>query len=350
MFNFKNLAAGMLLVVFALIVSACGPAAAPAQPTAASQPTMAPAEATTAPAEPTAAPAGATEAPAAGLAGQIAVDGSSTVFPITEAVAEEFGKAQPSVRVTVGVSGTGGGFQKFCSDIAADRTAVQNASRAISEEEMAQCAANGIEYTEFLVGLDGLTVVVNPANEFASCLTTAELKTIWDTGSTVNNWNQVRADFPDQALTLYGPGTDSGTFDFFTEEINGEAGQSRADFTASEDDNTLVQGVSGDANALGYFGLAYYLENMDSLKAVEVDGGEGCIAPSAEAVANGTYTPLSRPLYIYVSNAELGRPEVFDFVAYYLSNAGTLVPEVGYVTVGDEAYAADLLTLAGLKK
>lgn len=345
MSNKKSFIAVLLMALVLVIAVACAPAPAPAQPT------PAPAEPTAAPAEPTsnsAAPS--VELAAANtLSGSVAVDGSSTVFPITEAVAEEYGKIQKDVKTTVGIKGTGGGFKVFCSANPAERTAIQNASRAIKADEAELCKAAGIEFTEFLIGLDGLTVVVNPANEFATCLTKEELKAIWDTGSTINNWNQVRADFPDQPLTLYGPGTDSGTFDFFTEFINGKAKQSRADFTASEDDNTLVQGVAGDENALGYFGYAYYLENADKLKELEVDGGNGCVAPKFETIADGTYAPLSRPLYIYVNNADLKRPEVFDFTAFYLSNAKELVDEVGYVNVADEVYATGLSTLSGLK-
>jgi phosphate transport system substrate-binding protein len=319
------------LLTLALFIVACGGSATPTQMTTAPQPTSA------GPAAP-------------GLAGTISIDGSSTVFPITEAVAEEFGKLQPDVKVTVGIKGTGGGFQAFCSANAAERTDIQDASRAISASEIEACKTAGVEYVELLVGLDGLTVVVNPSNEFATCLTTAELKKIWDTGSTLKNWNEVNSSFPSQELTLYGPGTDSGTFDFFTEEINGEPGQSRSDYTASEDDNTLVQGVAGDQNALGYFGLAYYLENQDKLKSVQVDRGEGCIAPTFETVANGTYSPLSRPLYIYVNIASLAKPEVFEFVAFYLANAKELVDEVGYVNVADEVYAAGLKQIAEMKK
>lgn len=298
--------------------------------------------------------AGTTHTPAAtntnNLAGQIAIDGSSTVYPITEAVAEEFGKGQPNVKVAVGIKGTGGGFKVFCSENAAERTDVQNASRKIKADEAELCKKAGVEFTEFQIGLDGLTLVVNPENEFSSCLTKDQLKKIWDMGSTVNNWNQVDPSFPSEALTLYGPGTDSGTFDFFTEVINGKAKQSRTDFTASEDDNTLVQGVAGDKDALGYFGLAYYLENQDKLKAVKIDGGNGCVAPSIETVADGTYTPLSRPLLIYVNHQALNRPEVFAFISFYLSHAQELVEEVGYVNVSDNEYAAGLEKLNEIVK
>ncbi|MBI5292432.1 MAG: PstS family phosphate ABC transporter substrate-binding protein [Chloroflexi bacterium] len=305
------------LAVAAVFLAACGGAAPAPQPIAQTQ-----------------------------LSGDIAIDGSSTVYPITEAVAEEFGKTRPDVRITVGIAGTGGGFKKFCNG----ETDISDASRAIKDSEKEACAAAGIEYEEFQVGLDGLTVVVNPANTFAACLTIAQLKTIWDTGSTVTNWNQVDPAFPDQPLTLYGPGTDSGTFDFFTEVVNGKAKQSRADFTASEDDNVLVQGVSGDANALGYFGLAYYIENQDKLTAVQIDGGKGCVAPSFDTVNQGVYAPLSRPLYVYVKKASLERPEVVEFVNYYISAASQLVDEVGYVAVPQDVYDAAVAKLAAYLK
>lgn len=288
-----------------------------------------------------------TESPAAGgetaassdLSGSILVDGSSTVFPVSEAMAEEFMKANSGVNVTVGTSGTGGGFEKFCNG----ETVVSNASRAIREEEIQKCAEAGIEYVEVPVATDALTVVVNPDNDWAQCLTIDELKTMWEPAAQgqVTNWNQVRSDFPDAPLVLYGPGTDSGTFDYFTDEINGEEGASRGDFTASEDDNVLVQGVAGDVNALGYFGYAYYVENQDSLKAVEIDGGSGCVAPNEEGVLNGTYAPLSRLLFIYVSkNAIAERPEVKAFIDFYTDPANKeLVAETGYVPLTDDKYA-----------
>lgn len=340
-FKKSGLKLGML-VLTGLVAMACAPAAPTQVP--APQPTI------SAPVQPTIVVQPTTASAAPGLSGQIMIDGSSTVFPITEAVAEEFGKAQPGVKVTVGIKGTGGGFKVFCSENAAERTAIQDASRAIKSEEADLCKKAGIEYTEFLIGLDGLTVVVNHDNTFAACLTKDQLKKIWDAGSTVKNWNQVNPAFPDQSLTLYGPGTDSGTFDFFTEVINGKAKQSRADYTASEDDNTLVQGVSGDKDAMGYFGLAYYLENQDKLKAVAIDGGKGCVAPKFETVADGTYAPLSRPLYIYVNNTELQRAEVSEFVSFYLTNAKALVDEVGYVNVSDDVYASGLKKLGELSK
>jgi phosphate transport system substrate-binding protein len=287
-----------------------------------------------------------TEAPAAALSGDIIADGSSTVFPITEAMAEEFGNQNPDVRVSVGESGTGGGFKKFCNN----ETDISDASRPIKDSEKELCSAAGVDYVEFKIGLDGITVVVNPANEFAACLTTDQLKALWNKDSTISNWNQVDPSFPDQPITLYGPGTDSGTFDFFTEAINGTAKDSRADYTASEDDNVLVQGIAGDPNALGYFGLAYFVENQDKLKEVAVNaGGAGCVAPSYETVADGTYTPLSRPLFIYVKKSALARPEVFEFVKFYIQNAPEIVKEIGYINVDQSVYDADLQTLEGMK-
>ena len=315
------------LTLLALALSACGAPAATQAPVA------------TQPAQPTA-------APKSELSGDIAIDGSSTVYPITEAIAEEFGAVHPSVKVAVGISGTGGGFKKFCNG----ETDISNASRAIKASEKEACAKNNIEFTEFLVGLDGLTVVVNPKNTFAQCLTVAQLKAIWDADSVVKNWKDVDPSFPDQPLTLYGPGTDSGTFDFFTEIINGEAKRSRADFTASEDDNVLVQGIEGDANALGYFGLAYYIENKDKLRAVQIDGGKGCVEPNFDTVNQGAYAPLSRPLYIYAKNSALSRPEVFEFARFFIDNAQMIVDEVGYVAVPQARYDEGKAALAKFAK
>jgi phosphate transport system substrate-binding protein len=278
---------------------------------------------------------GGTDAPS--LSGSINGDGSSTVFPITEAVAEEFGKIH-DVNVTVGISGTGGGFEKFC----AGETDFSNASRSIEEDEIATCEGNAIEYVEFEVAYDGLSNVVNPNNDFVDCLTVAELNAIWGPDSTVDNWSQVRDGFPDQALTLYGAGTDSGTFDYFTNEINGEEGASRADYTASEDDNVIVQGVAGDENALGYFGFAYYVENDDKLKVLGVDNGEGCVEPTQETIESGEYAPLSRPLYVYVSTEALARPEVAEFMRFFLTEGPALAVEVGYVASPQESYDAGL--------
>ena len=272
------------------------------------------------------------------LSGTVEIDGSSTVFPISEAVAEEFNKVHPNVRVNVGVSGTGGGFKRFT----VGETDISDASRAIKDSEHDAAVANGIEYHELRVGTDGLSVMVSTQNDFLDCLTVGELKMIWDTGSEVNNWNQVRSGFPDRPLRLYGPDTDSGTFDFFTEEINGEAQVSRADYTASADDNVLVQGISGDRNALGYFGYAYYAENTDKLKLVAVDDGEGCVTPTPDTILSGEYKPLTRPLFIYVNKKSLERPEVRAFVEFYMEHGEELTREVGYVPVAASAYTDNL--------
>jgi phosphate transport system substrate-binding protein len=270
-----------------------------------------------------------------GASGSIQADGSSTVFPITEAVAEEFmAETGGNVRVSVGMSGTGGGFKRFC----AGETDISNASRAIKESELEQCRAAGIEPVELPVATDGLAVVVNPANNFVQCLTVDELKKIWQPGSTVKNWADVRPGFPDRPLKLYGPGTNSGTFDYFTEAVMGKEDASRADYTASEDDNVLVQGVSGDPNALGYFGYAYVAENQGKLKTVGIDAGQGCVQPTPQTVETGQYRPLSRPIFIYVKKASLQRPEVREFVDFYLQNAPELVPETGYIPLGQAGY------------
>jgi phosphate transport system substrate-binding protein len=276
--------------------------------------------------------------PLAELSGDIAIDGSSTVFPITEAVAEEFGLlTDGNVRVTVGVSGTGGGFEKFCNG----ETLISDASRPIKSSEIELCQQAGVDFIEIPVAIDGLTVMVNPENDFVECMTVEELNTIWapEAEGRVNNWNQVRPDWPDQPLRLYGAGVDSGTFDYFTEVINGEAQASRGDFTASEDDNVLVQGIAGDRNSLGFFGYAYYVGNQDQLKAVAIDGGSGCVTPTDETINNGTYTPLSRPLFIYVRKDAAEQPHVRELVNYYLSQEGRqLVSEVGYIPFPDEVY------------
>ena len=284
-------------------------------------------------------------APGTELSGTIEVDGSSTVFPVSEAVAEEFNKLHSRVRVNVGVSGTGGGFKRFT----VGETDISNASRPIKEKESTAAAENGVQYMQLKVGTDGLSVLVNPQNDWAECLTVDELKKIWEPGSTISNWNEVRPDFPDRPLRLYGGDTDSGTFDYFTEEIMGETGLSRPDYTASADDNVLVQGISGDRNALGYFGYAYYIENEDKLKPVAVDNGEGCVAPTAATIEDGSYTPLSRPLFIYVSTKSLERPEVNAFVEFYLENARELVTEVGYVPLAPDAYLNALTEVRSLK-
>lgn len=277
------------------------------------------------------------------LAGLIDIDGSSTVFPITEAMAEEFQALHPDVRVTVGVSGTGGGFKRFC----AGETVISNASRPIKPSEQEACAAAGIEYIELPVAFDGLSVVVNPENDWVDAFTLEELRTIWEPGAqgVITRWNQVRPHWPDAPLNLYGPGTDSGTFDYFTDVVNGEEGASRGDYTPSEDDNVLVQGVAGDVNALGYFGYAYYVANQGALRAVPVvnpDTGVA-VAPSEATINDGTYAPLSRPIFIYVNaDAVRRRPEVAGFVRYYLTDGTPLVAEVGYVELPAELYTLAL--------
>jgi phosphate transport system substrate-binding protein len=279
------------------------------------------------------------DAMAGGVSGTVEIDGSSTVYPITEAVAEEYMLGNDgAVRVTVGISGTGGGFKRFC----AGETDINDASRAIKAEEIETCGAAGVEALEFPVAYDGLSVVVNPANDWAACLTVAELRSIWEPGSTVNNWSQVRAGFPDVRLVLYGPGTDSGTFDYFTEAVMGQEDASRSDYTASEDDNVLVQGVAGDRGGLGYFGYAYYEENAERMNVVGVDNGAGCVTPSPETVNSGEYAPLSRPVFIYVSGSAMERPAVADFVRFYMENAPTLVREVGYISLPADQYEANL--------
>ena len=270
------------------------------------------------------------------LSGAIEIDGSSTVFPITEAVAEEFMlETGGNVHVTVGVSGTGGGFSRFC----AGETAISNASRPIKDEEAAACRTANIEYQEITIAHDGLSVLVHPDNTFVDCLTVDELRRIWEPGSAIRSWSQVRQGFPNQEMKLYGAGTDSGTFDYFTDVIVGEEGASRSDYTASEDDNTLVQGVAGDPGSLGYFGYAYYAENHDNLKLLGVDGGSGCVQPTPETIRSGQYAPLSRPIFIYVASAALARPEVRAFVDFYLEHGAELSAAVGYVALEDSAYA-----------
>ena len=284
----------------------------------------------------------ASSAPADSLQGTIEIDGSSTVAPITEAVAEEYRKVQGKVLVNVGISGSGGGFKRFT----AGETDISDASRSIRESEAATASENGIGYVEFLVGVDGLSVMVSPRNDFVNCMTVEQLKMLWEPESSVDSWDDLDSSWPDRKINLYGPGTDSGTFDYFTEEVMGEAKLSRADYTRSEDDNVLVQGISGDRNALGYFGFAYYAQNTNKLKLVAVDSGNGCVTPSVARIADGTYAPLSRPLFIYVSKASLERAEVRDFVEFYMLNGVQLTEEIGYVPLSEEAYQDNLALIA----
>ena len=283
--------------------------------------------------------AGAIAAAQAAFAQQIVkIDGSSTVYPVTEAVAEEFQKAKKqSVKVTVGISGTGGGFKKFCRG----ETDISGASRPILKKEMEECKTASIDYFELPVAFDALTVVIHPKNTFIKQLTVAEMKKMWEPGAQgkVMKWKDVNAQWPDQPMKLFGPGADSGTFDYFTEAVVGKSKSSRGDFTASEDDNVLVQGVSRDVNGLGYFGYAYYVENKDKLKAVPIVNEKGqAVLPSLEAVIAGTYTPLARPIFIYVNSKSLGKPEVKEFVQYYMTHGAKLAKEVKYVPLPDSAY------------
>ncbi len=267
------------------------------------------------------------------VTGSIIIDGSSTVAPLITIAAEDFQTKNSGVRVTVGTSGTGGGFEKFC----AGETDIANASREIKDSEKEACAAKGIEPLELIVANDALSVVVNNDNDWATCLTVDQLKKMWEPAAEgkVSNWNQIDSSFPDQALGLFGAGTDSGTFDYFTKAINGEEGASRTDYNPTEDDNVTVKGVQGDAGAIGYFGFSYLEENAGSVKALEIDGGKGCVAPSAEAVQDGSYVPLSRPLYIYVSKAAAARPEVKAFVDYYFENQDSISEEALFVPLDE---------------
>ena len=306
---------------------------------------------------------GGTNAPAAGESAAsagggvpagdvIKIDGSSTVFPITEAVAEEFQKANKGTKVTVGISGTGGGFKKFCTD----ETDISDASRPILPTEKDACEKAGVQYVELPVAYDGLAIIVNPKNTWATSMTVAELKKLWEPGAQgkITKWSQVRDGWPDKEIHLFGPGVDSGTFDYFTEAINGKAKDSRGDYTSSEDDNVLVQGISGDDYALGYFGFAYFEENQNKLKLVAVDdekdaNGKGPILPSPETVKNGTYAPLSRPIFIYPKIKSLDRPEVKAFVDFFLSKGPELVREVGYIQLSDKEYELARARFAGRK-
>jgi phosphate transport system substrate-binding protein len=270
--------------------------------------------------------------------GVVKMDGSSTVFPIAEAVAEEFQiSKRGKVRVTVGIAGTGGGFKRFCRG----ETDISNASRPILKEEMEACRAAGIKYIELPVAFDALTVVVNPQNTWAKSLTAADLKKMWEPAAQgrITKWNQVRPEFPAEPLMMFGPGADSGTFDYFTEAVNGKAKASRTDFQASEDDNVIVQGVGSNKGAIGYFGYAYYIGNKERIRAVPISNKKGAaVLPSLEAVVDGSYEPLSRPLFIYVRESSAQRPEVKEFVQFFLGDGATLAKEVGYVPLPAQAY------------
>ena len=281
----------------------------------------------------------------------VKIDGSSTVYPITEAVAEEFQKAKKNaIKVTVGISGTGGGFKKFCRG----ETDISDASRPILKKEMDDCRAAGIEYVELPVAFDALTVVVNPKNAFLRSISVVELKKMWEPAAQgkIMRWNQINPSWPDAPLKLFGAGADSGTFDYFTEAIVGKSKSSRGDFTASEDDNVLVQGVARDTNAIGFFGFAYYIENKDKLRSVAIveKPGMPAVDPSLEAVIKGTYQPLARPIFIYVSVKAMARPEVKEFVEFYLTHASRLTREVKYVPLPDSAYKLALDHYRKVKK
>jgi phosphate transport system substrate-binding protein len=282
------------------------------------------------------------------LSGSISVDGSSTVYPITEAVAEEFRKEARDVKVTVGLSGTGGGFKKF----GRGETDMNDASRPIKPVEDSTCKANNISYLELKVAYDGLAVVVSPENTWCKDITLAELKMLWEPAAQgkITKWNQIRKEWPNEEIHLFGPGVESGTYDYFTEVVVGKSHSSRGDFTASEDDNVLVQGVKSDKNALGFFGLAYFTENQDKLKLVAVDNGKGAVLPSEETVKNKSYSPLGRPLFIYVSNKALAKAECAEFVKFYLDNAPAFSRDVGYVPMNDDEMKAEKEKLEGFLK
>jgi phosphate transport system substrate-binding protein len=315
-------------VTLAATLASCGGGDTPTTPTAATTPAASSTKAAKEPAkEPAKAPSN--------LSGNITIDGSSTVAPISKAVAEDFAKSNSGVKVPVGTSGTGGGFKKFCSgdiDIA-------DASRPIKKAEAEACTKAGVEFVELPVAVDGLTVVVNKENTWAKCLTVPELKKMWepDAEGKITTWDQVRPEFPKETIALFGAGADSGTFDYFTEAINGKAKIIRKDYQPSEDDNITVKGVQGGKGAMGFFGVSYFEENAKKLNAVEVDGGKGCVPPTAENINSGKYSPLSRPLFIYVSKKALARPEVKAFVEFYLSKDEKLVKEVGYVPLPGDA-------------
>lgn len=341
----KKLALVMALIMVAsLVLAACGdgddPTATTAAQPAATNTTGADSAAPTATGAMSGDPTATTgeSVDLGDLSGRVNIDGSSTVFPVTQAMAEEFQLVARGVQVPVGVSGTGGGFKKFCEG----ETDISNASRPISETEAELCESNDIEYIEIPVAFDGLSVIVNPANDWAECLTVSQLATMWepDAEGRITSWNQIDPSFPDEDLILYGPGTDSGTYDYFTGVITGEEGASRGDFTGSEDDNILVQGIAGNTSAIGFFGYAYYVENSSVLKLVAVDNedGNGCVEPSPETIEDGSYQPLSRPIFVYVSTAAYDRPEVNAFVDFYLNEGPNIIPEIGYIPFSVQMY------------
>lgn len=267
------------------------------------------------------------------VTGSLSIDGSSTVGPMTKAASESFNESNPDVKISVGESGTGGGFEKFC----VGETVMNDASRPIEDDEAKICDKNGISYQEMIVANDALTVVVNKDNDWATCLTVDQLNQIWEPKSTIDNWNQVDPSFPDEKLVLFGADTDSGTFDYFTDAINGEEGASRTDYSPSANDNDTVTGVEGSTGGMGYFGYTYFEQNSDALHAVEVDSGDGCVAPSAEAVSDGTYTPLSRPLFIYPSvEAGKNNSALLPFVEYYVENVATIAEAAQYIPLNDD--------------
>ena len=282
------------------------------------------------------------------ISGEIKIDGSSTVYPITEAIAEEFRTVQPEVKITVGVSGTGGGFKKFSRG----EIDINNASRPIKAAEAATAKENNLGYLELKVAFDGLVVVVNKENTWVNDITVDELKKLWepDAQEKVMKWNQIRKEWPAEEIHLYGPGVASGTYDYFTEAIVGKSGSSRGDYTASEDDNVLVQGISGDKNAIGFFGLAYYEENKEVLKLVGVDAGKGVVLPSLNTVKDGTYAPLSRPVFIYVTDTAAGKQHIRAFVDFYLTKADSLVQDVGYIPLTQAEYKAQQEAFSGFGK
>ena len=333
-----RLAAVLALTIFATAALACGSTPEAANPGSGSESSSQNGSSSNAAPE-TEAPQTGASIDFANLKGDITIDGSSTVYPVSEAVAEEFGLLTGgNVRVTVGLSGSGGGFKKFCNG----ESDISSASRPIKQKEVDACLDAGIEYVEVPVAIDGLSVMTHPENTFINCMTIAELHTLWgpDAEGVITKWSQVRTGWPDEEIRLYGPGVDSGTFDYFTEVVNDEAASSRGDYTASEDDNVLVQGIGGGRNSLGFFGYAYYVENTDKLKLVGIDGGSGCVTPSNETIEDGSYQPLARPMFIYIREDSLAKPHFAAYARFHLSEAGgqALVRDVGYLPYPNSVY------------